>query len=506
MKNKSDSTNFDIDRNTPIIIYGAAGNGLRGYHSLKKINNYNIIGFIDKRSDEIKRQFGLPVWNIDAILPYNKDMVLVVICIKNVFEHEKIASELIENQYNNIIFKPLQSLMQETKINYTAIDRNYQRIFNDADKNSKYNLESIPKLKNIQVYNYRDYAIISRDGDRVISNIPLSEIYIKMSNLNFFLCNEDGFCNILALVPHINLFQFFNGKNGNIDDYLKFCISTIPNSKKLYGNGGNIEITSAWLNNIIRNRIIVFNNMSIDVEIDVNYFINYAPKCYLGQNYIVMNSAKHRAAFNIVKGKKYMPIAITSDDYKKLLNLTILQELIEFLNSNKIHELNAPIQHPYLYKYPCKMSNYYELFVNKVVFQIASIYGFDNNLKQITVEDSLIDEGSLSRCLYKIGFHIKKIIYNDTDRKLCKILDRLFYISDIEYSDRFNGAEIICCTTKELDKIVHFNTTKMLIVLGEDKFYLRNDNFILKSKMFVTIWDQKVIAGYFYLNKSKISK
>jgi len=57
MKNKNDSINFEINRKTPIIIYGAAGAGLKGYHSLKILNYYNVVGFMDKRADEIKQQY-----------------------------------------------------------------------------------------------------------------------------------------------------------------------------------------------------------------------------------------------------------------------------------------------------------------------------------------------------------------------------------------------------------------------------------------------------------------
>jgi len=502
MKNKNDYINFEISRDTPIIIYGAAGAGLRGYHSLKTLNRYNVVGFIDKRADEIKNQYGLPVWKVDSILPYKKEDVLIVICVKNIFEHEKIVSQLIENYYTKIIFKPLQAMKQETKIDYASIDNNYRKIFNDEDPNMQYDLESIPILKSIQIYNYCDYAIMSRKGNIVISNMPLSDIYIKMQNQAGFLHNDYWLCNSLALVPHIGLFQFFNGNDGNIDGYLEFCISTIQNSKMLYGEGGTIDVTDAWCNNIIRNRSIVFDNMNIDAEIDSNFFINNAPSCYLDQNYIVMNSAKHRAAFFIVKGKKYMPIAISTDEYEKLLNLPILQDLIEFLETNKIQELNAPVQHPYMYKYPCRMANYYELFVKNLVFCLAEVFGQESDLKRITVENAIQDDGALSRCLSKIGFNIKTVCIDHNDLQLYHILDRLFYIYDSKYKDGFESADVVCIQTTGIKKATNIYTAKMLVVLGEDGYILENRNFVLKKKLFRTIWDNKVVAGYMYLNKN----
>lgn len=503
MKNKY-SIYFKIKRETPIIIYGAASAGLKGYHSLRVLNYYNVIGFMDKRSDEIKYQYGLPVWNIDSILPYNKKELLVVVCVKNVFEHKKIANQLIKNHYNNIIFKPIQIMKQETEVNYDAIDKNYNRIFNDANPNMKYDLEPIPLLENIEIYNYCDYAIISRNSDAVIANMPLSDIFVKMGNQEGFLQNEHCLCNVLALVPHIGLFKFFDGKDGDIGAYLRFCISSIQNSKKMYGDdGGTITVTDAWINNIIRNRSIVFDNMSVDVEIDSIFFINHVPSCCLDKQYIVMNSAKHRAAFFIVKGKKYMPITIASDEYEKLLNLTVLQELTDFLKTNKIQELNAPIQHPCVYKYPCKMANYYEMFINKVVFHIAEIFGWENNLKRFTVEDSIMDGGALSRCLSKIGFNVRRIIVDSTEKELCNILDKLFYVSGVEYVEQFKGADIICCRFKEIDRIENIKGAKMLIILSNDRYEFGNNAFKLIKKLFVTIWDNEIFSGYIYLNKKE---
>ena len=56
MKNKAGNY-FNIKKDTPVIIYGAAAAGMRGYYSLKTLNHYNVVGFFDKRADEIVTQF-----------------------------------------------------------------------------------------------------------------------------------------------------------------------------------------------------------------------------------------------------------------------------------------------------------------------------------------------------------------------------------------------------------------------------------------------------------------
>ncbi len=72
MKNNTGNY-FEINKDTPVVIYGAAAAGLRGYHSLKTINHYNVVGFFDKRADEIVIQCGLPVWSPKLEIPYKKE-------------------------------------------------------------------------------------------------------------------------------------------------------------------------------------------------------------------------------------------------------------------------------------------------------------------------------------------------------------------------------------------------------------------------------------------------
>ena len=299
---------------------------------------------------------------------------MVAICVKNVFEHRKIARLLIELGYKNLIFLPVQFSNREE--DYNAIERNYQRIFNDVDPEMRYELEPIPSLDDIEPYDYRDYAVLKRTEDTVVVNFPLADIFIQASESFSMLRSETLLSSVLVLVPHINLFRFFDGTDGDAAAYMDFCQAGASNSEKIYGQGkGKIEATDGWRRNIIRNRRMVFDAMNSDMEINYNYFIDHAPVCLLqSDHHLLMKSAKHRAAYFITKGRSYMPVALKNNDYVTMLNLEVLNELRIFLRNNRISELSAPVQHPYMYNYPCRMPNYYELFVYKTVYHIARIF------------------------------------------------------------------------------------------------------------------------------------
>lgn len=500
MKNKS-SRSFKISSDTPIIIYGAAAAGIRGYHSLKTINNYNVIGFFDKRAFEIDKQCGLPVWAPETKPPLKKEDLLIVICVKNVFEHDKIAALLIDYGYKNLIFLPMQQPDPKALTDYTCIKKNYQKIFNDTDPEAQYALEPVTPLDNIELYDYRDYAVIKRAEESITVNFPLASIFIHSISSFNMLHNDALLSNVLALIPHIDLFKYFDGNGGEADAYLEFCLAGARNTEKVYGNGkGEIARTENWKKNIIQNRRIVFDAMNRDMEINFDFFIDHAPDCSLMNNLLLMKSAKHRAAFFIAKGRGYMPVAVTSKDYSAILNRSVLKELKTFLNKNKIQELDTTVQHPCMYKYPCRMPNYHALFIYKAVYHITRIFSKIKDTGKITVEDSLPDNGALSRCLSGMGLHVNRICSNDEDRALCDILDQLFYIKNIRYSDKHKGADIVCCTEMDIDKSRQLDNTRVLFVLCKGEKAPVVSGFELKRLLFRTIWCGKETAGYMLEN------
>ena len=75
-----------------LILYGASSIGRLAKQTVEELG-YNVVGFIDKRADEISSYMGLPVWKLEDVPTECKDAAIFV-SVKNVFEHEKIALKL----------------------------------------------------------------------------------------------------------------------------------------------------------------------------------------------------------------------------------------------------------------------------------------------------------------------------------------------------------------------------------------------------------------------------
>ena len=146
------------------------------------------------------------------------------------------------------------------------------------------------------------------------------------------------------------------------------------------------------------------------------------------------------------------------------------------------------------------MRNYHELFIHKVVYHLAVLFSKESNISTILVEDSLPDEGALSRCLSRIGFRVRRTITNTNQEALSMLFDRLFYISSIAYKKNHKPATIICCNKCDLDHYISFEKTRVLFILSDDGIDPEVNGFERTELLFQTIWDNKSIAGYMLEN------
>lgn len=472
-----------IDHNTPFVIYGAAGNGMRGYYSLKTQNNYNVIGFIDKRANEIGTQFMLPVWSLDSDFDgLDRGQCIVCVCIKNVFAHEMIVASLSKLGFSHFIFKPIVSAHKYSNDDlYEAIDRNYERIFGDTKTNEQYDLEPIPQINKICFFEYYDRALIETKQDDVIAAIPFERIFIDASDWSAGMKNCVNLTSVLALVPQISLFSLFNGSEGDMDIYLAHCASTIQNSESRYGTGGGrLKDTPAWRANIIENRRAVFEKMNESMELDFSFFKRNAPVCILDKsNRLIMQSAKHRAAFFIVKRRRYIPIRIKKSDYLHLFDTEKAKKFEEYLERKGICKLNTPIHHPRFYGYPVKYADYYEALVYPSIFEIAKLLRGTYRTEELVVCNALNDDGAISRCMAGLGFQTITVCQQE-NLSLCQSLDDLFHITASAYVDTLTSADIL--------------------FVNENDWFASNDCVIARKMLFLlsACPVQNNIVGYKY--------
>lgn len=403
---------FNIDYETPIYLYGAAS---IGKIVLKNLSAYNLLGFIDMRGKEIQSMCGKPVCSLDDMTSLIGKDAVIIITVKNVFEHEEIAYLLYKYGYKNLVYKPKGTLEGNTS-NYEEILSNlWDKIVSSEIKPENKN---IPQYQPVFNYKFMDYAKISETNDRIIANVPLELIYTN---------DTEGFwgnINIQALYPHISFFNFLSNKRGaEKESYIKFCeqsASTI----------GDIKITEAWKENVLRNRTRIYERMSNALDLDPDFFIRSAPTAtWNKKGYFNLTSGKHRATFLTAKGRRYIPLSIASSDYFLWLQNEEYIKLKELIIRNGEREIAYKVFHPYFYQFPCTEKNFYTQF-------------------QVNILCFLCKKSKLQKRIIKVAINLseKNSIYDLLDK--CTFVEIVKEQADIQLIDQFS-TELMSATSDE---------------------------------------------------------
>lgn len=387
----------------PMIIYGAASIGFTVYKICRELN-ISVEGFIDKRGEEISELEGIKVYSFesDEIDKMDKD-VSVFIAVKDVFEHENIANQLVVKGFHNLIYRPYATLKgkgsNEEKILYAVYD--------DFMENKLINVD-IPCTSGICKYEYKDCATIHRRDKYRVVYIPIERLFTDMDGRIDNNRWMQTWRNIptLALVPHIAFFKWMDRRNdGSYDMYLDFCMRAAEAM-------GSIKITEAWKENVIKNRANVYYNMNESLERDSDFFIRNAPEArWNNDGHFNLVSGKHRATFYIAKGKRFIPCKISEEDFGAWINDEKIRNITKRFNELNIKKINAPIGHPYFYDFYCENGNLYYNILRDFIYGIAMKQYSETGSVRLnelsTVFLSLNDDGYMSRVMSEFGISVE---------------------------------------------------------------------------------------------------
>lgn len=159
-----------------ILLYGAASRGSI-VKDICERNNCRVFGFIDQRAAEIKQFCNLPVYSLTDLADNitDKDDFLIYINLKNVFEHDKVALQLLDIGFHNILFRPGRYLDGTGNKEEYRLNECYD-LFVTADKIANI---SVPVIKEIRFPEIKDTCLInakSTDGT-VIIKCPTPLLY-----------------------------------------------------------------------------------------------------------------------------------------------------------------------------------------------------------------------------------------------------------------------------------------------------------------------------------------
>ena len=381
---------FSIDVHTQIILYGAASIGCLIYEKLSRAN-YNVIAFIDKRGNEIDNLYGLPVYTLDTVGKLQDAVVIVT--VKNVFEHTRIANELIDHGFNKLIFRPYNCVIGDGDEQESIINCAYDLVMENQCGEIK-----IPQSYRKSSAKVSNNAILCENDNDITVLLPISLIFCGKRNMNKSIKSD---MPILFLIPHIKFVKCVLGiEKCNTDLYVRYCESA---ANKI----DQFSITEAWRKNVINNRREVFVKMNHLYDVKPDFFVEQAPYVQWNEKgYFNLCSGKHRAVFLAVKGKNYLPVKMGKEDYCKWVNMDSVVRLQEYIVQNCINELNAPIENPFFYDITCNDEQFLYRLLKVSIEKIAeSIYqdAYTNTLNGKTVYLDLHDSGFFCRYFKRCG-------------------------------------------------------------------------------------------------------
>ncbi len=445
---------YILNDNSRIIIYGAATTGAMLYHNLCN-EEYHVIAFIDKRAEEISSYYGLPVWSFaEAEKCFEQDdNIVVIVGVKNVFEHEKIAKMLWEMKCNKIIFRPYN----EVRGTGNVCDKELNEIYDEALSGK---LSYCYIIDGFEELILKDNAVICEDSKYVIANIPSQYVFTdNYKNKNIIW----GDIPCLGLIPHIGLFNLFLGnENQDYKEYIHFCREAALRS-------GGIVTTKAWEDSVYSNRLDVFNHMQYAWEHDRSFFIKNAVEAqYNDKGYFNIKSGKHRIVFQLVKGSHYIPLKIEKSGYHKWRNETRAIKIKELLKETKRASLPVIIGNPYYYNYSCNSSEFYKKVLDKLIFMIFKEQYYKKRKFSFEKEKILFYNTPLAMyadIFTMLGFKIFLYEEDDDNRKLIdEIVGRNGVFIEQVQADNYSWAVI-----EETGLEVKVNAEKIVRIADEGK-------------------------------------
>ena len=404
------------EKNKKFILYGAAALGKIVFQTLTGAG-FQVVGFIDRRADEIGTLDGLPVWRLDSVpeqILRDSDIV-VFISVKDVFDHTQIANQLMEQGFRFIIYKP-RSVLEGTASDEKALVSDlYEKVLRGEWSGQ----ESVPPMESLETYQFADMFLVERCGNTVRARIPAEYIFT-----NHYPAQASKWSDISLYMffTHLNLFDWFAGKN--TDGYLSYVREYCEyNASKL-----GVKTSERWRQNVLQNRSGVYEQMSINLETYPDFFIKNAPEAVWNKRgYFNLLGGKHRTSFLLSRGFRLIPLQISYEDYTSYLNYTAAHKLVCYFEGRSLDALPFPIMHPMFYRYANHGATAYHTILMKVMRRLSEKLYTETGASdggRLTVVDLMGDSGTLSRYFMRIGSQV----YRGHGDELTEILDQLMHV------------------------------------------------------------------------------
>lgn len=431
---------FQIDKNTKFLIYSIGGDGIKIFKTLTK-NGLEVLGFIDKRANDVPELLGKKVWLLENI-PDCKEAV-VFIAVKNVFIHNELSNNLIDLGYYKQIYTPPSVISG----NQNDFDLDIYNIFHKHRKGDVVMNTDIKLTNKKHKTILKDTMKINSDNKLVTCYLPVELLF----NYEIKYILED--VNMMGFYHMTELYEFFNNNNTNneaIDNYISYSLNWVVKSDV----PNNESFIESFIKRVIESKYEVYKNMLDKFQFQFDFFIEFAPEVEMKSpsHFNIINSGRNRVSFLIAMGYEAVPVKMKLADYEKFSSLNNVQ-------TSQIEEVTdglfSRIPHPFLYQLNYNATRYSSKFLRYV---LTTIYKQNNKLSEIVFKDNLVtldnekskenlskhnlgimvhDSGETFRFFKNIPLNLlsfKSENMTDLNDNRHKVFNEIFGVTD-EYSD-----------------------------------------------------------------------
>lgn len=500
---------FQFNNQVQVIIYGAGGDGRRTVLYLSELG-YHVIAVIDKRADEIHEIYGVPVKgaeDLNNVYASNRNTVLII-TVKNVFEHASIVRTCLGFGIHRIIYKPYPTLQGMHGV-WDSINMAYEKIITQRIGSGCF--EVIETQENM-LFQERDCLLVKNNEDKVVANVPAE-----------MLCNYDREISWARVpmnhfFPIIDLYKNLLNQSNNGEEccrfFLLYCGSWLSDNQ--------LQLTEGLKHSLINSRVQVFYEMQKKCDFDRDYFEINAPSVEIGsENRFFLNSSgRNRVCFQAAKGYNYIPVCMKENDYNQWMNKEMLGKILPMVK--KKDRIFCAIPHPMLVEFPAVAEDYIRLVCRTIADHIVKhIYSnsivhretydmLDQELAQRKLTNDFVgvyvkDEGALSRYLRRCGLNITRLFIGIDEEEVmfCHQIDCLLRYSQFE--EIYDAKN---CNWSEF-KYVVIDSRMICRVPDEvraDYIYVIDWNHQFKdisnlTPIFSAMWDEKPVHGYIIKRK-----
>ncbi len=475
-----------------ILIYGAGSIGQLITDVLEK-EQLKVAGYIDKRADNVKMCRGKCVWGVDEVQEAirDKDDYVIIITIRNVFEHVALAEHFWDMGFNNIIYKPKVCLEGYSEPVQDSINFAYEDLL------GKFVVPKEPiacfEKESLII---RDHALQKELQDELLVRIP-AELLFSNYQADLSVWSYQNFYSDYVAVDLYSAFG--NADKSKVGDAVEKYVQrfALPGARL---RGVNTE--GEWEKILIDSRQRVYYEMEYKLWMDYGFFLQNTTKVELkGKSaFVLIASGKNRVSFLIAKGFRYIPVRMKKQEYEHFLNKEVAEKVGNYLHAHGC-ELLASIPHPFFYRenvvapdYAAECIKPIARFLAEQVYLEKKKYCFDEYKLSIAIND----EGCMGRYFRMLGYGVNRLV--EKNQTFCSLLDSLFRFSEDDFVNSGEGAycAIVSDEMPEVirKEIVSIESTFLIVIYFNgllEENIVDFSRFSYYEDLFCVIWGGKKI-------------